>query len=62
VENINSNDLNTIRSYPKPPDNVFLAMKPIYYMITKTVPAKGKEVAWADIRSFMMKDFIRQVQ
>jgi hypothetical protein len=35
VESINNNDLNTIKSYPKPPLNVELALKPIYYMIKK---------------------------
>lgn len=45
VENINNNDLNTIKSYPKPPENVLLALKPIYYMLKKDVQflPKGKD-------------------
>jgi hypothetical protein len=46
VENINSNDLNTVKSYNKPPENVFLALKPIYYMLTKSLMKQGKEVTW----------------
>lgn len=31
-------------------------------MITKTVGKKNEEVAWADIKKFMQKDFIKEVQ
>lgn len=62
VENISSNDLNTVRSYKQPPENVFLALKPIYYMLSKSLMQKGKEVTWGEIKTFMMKDFIKQVQ
>jgi dynein heavy chain 1, cytosolic len=41
---------------------VFFAMKPIYYMLTKTTQGKGKEVTWAEIQKFMQTDFIKQVQ
>lgn len=62
VENINSKDLAIIRGFASPPDMVFFALKPIYYMITKTTMQKGKEVTWADIKKFMQSDFIKQVQ
>ncbi len=35
IENINSNDLNRIKSYTKPA-NAELALKPIYYMMNTT--------------------------
>jgi dynein heavy chain 1 len=66
VENINSNDLNTIKSYAKPPANVELALKPIYYMVNKTakfLPAvTRKELAWGDIKSMMGANFTKQIQ
>lgn len=66
VENINSNDLNTIKSYGRPPPNVELALKPIYYMINKEpkfLPNKQtKEVTWNEIKLLMGKDFTKQVQ
>ena len=66
VENINSNDLNTIKSYGRPPPNVELALKPIYYMINKEpkfLPNKQiKEVTWNEIKVLMGRDFTRQVQ
>ena len=36
-------------------------MKPVYHMVSKTVPAKGKQVEWATIRGFMQNNFIKQV-
>ena len=50
VENISSGDLNTIKSFPKPPEKVELALKPIYYMVKKTpefLPKAGKDLTWA---------------
>lgn len=44
VENINKKDLDQIRGYANPPEKVVLAMKPVYHMVSKTVPAKGKQV------------------
>lgn len=41
---------------------VEFALKPIYYMLTKTVGKKGNEVVWGDIKKFMQTDFIKQVQ
>ena len=42
---------------------VFLALKPIYYMITKTVPkSNANVVTWPEILRFMQTDFIKQVQ
>ena len=61
VENINKKDLDVIRGYAKPPEKVEFALKPIYYMITKVMPAKGKTVAWPEIKQFMQKDFIKQI-
>ena len=47
VENISSKELAVIKGYANPPEMVFFALKPIYYMITKTVIGKGqKEVTW----------------
>ena len=61
VENINKRDLDQIKGYVKPPEKVEFALKPIYYMISKTLPAKGKSLQWADIKGFMQKDFIKQI-
>lgn len=36
-------------------------MKPVYHMISKTIPGKGKSVEWATIRAFMQNNFIKQV-
>ena len=41
---------------------VFFALKPIYYMISKTVRGKNPEVTWQDIKKFMQGDFVKQVQ
>lgn len=63
VENISNSQLSVIRGYAAPPDMVFFALKPIYYMITKTTIPKGKpEVTWPEIKKFMLGDFIKQVQ
>lgn len=44
VENISKKDLDTIRTYNKPPENVEIALRPIFYMINNEVPIKGKQV------------------
>lgn len=44
VESINKKDLDTIKSYSKPPENVEIGMRPIYYMLTNETPVKGKQV------------------
>jgi len=62
VENISGKDLAVVRGYAKPPEAVEFALKPIYYMITKTVGKKNEEVTWGAIKGFMQKDFIKQVQ
>lgn len=65
VENINSGDLNTIKSFSRPPEKVELALKPIYYMINKDpkfLPKAGKDVTWAEIKSIMTANFTKQVQ
>ena len=62
VENINSKDLAIIKGFANPPELVFFALKPIYYMITKTTSKKTEEVTWAEIKKFMQKDFIKEVQ
>lgn len=36
-------------------------MKPVYHMVSKTVPQKNKPVEWATIRGFMQNNFIKQV-
>lgn len=36
-------------------------MKPVYHMISKTLPPKGKTVEWSEIRAFMQNNFIKQV-
>lgn len=61
VENINKRDLDQIRGFANPPDKVVLAMKPVYHMVSKTIPAKGKQVDWPTIRGFMQNNFIKQV-
>jgi dynein heavy chain 1, cytosolic len=50
-----------IKGYAAPPENVFFAMKPIYYMVSKTTKGKS-EVTWPEIKKFMQGDFIKQVQ
>ena len=63
VENISGKELAVIKGYASPPEMVFFALKPIYYMITKTVIGKGqKEVTWPEIKKFMSGDFVKQVQ
>lgn len=63
MENISAKDLGVIKGYTNPPEMVFFALKPIYYMITKTTIPKGKpEVTWPEIKKFMQGDFIKQVQ
>jgi dynein heavy chain 1, cytosolic len=62
VENISNKDLAVIKGFSAPPEMVFFALKPIYYMLTKTTMQKGKEVTWPEIKKFMQSDFIRQVQ
>jgi hypothetical protein len=42
VENISRRDLDVIKNYTSPPDKVVLAMRPVYHMITKTAPQRGK--------------------
>ena len=42
VEGIKKGDLDTIKGYIKPPEKVVLAMKPVYYMVSKITPTKGK--------------------
>lgn len=44
MENINKKDLDQIRGFAKPPEKVVLAMKPVYHMISKSIPGKGKSV------------------
>lgn len=61
MENINKKDLDQIRGFANPPDKVILAMKPVYHMVSKTVPQKNKPVEWATIRGFMQNNFIKQV-
>ena len=61
VENINKKDLDVIRGYAKPPEKVEFALKPIYYMITKVMPKKDKQLTWPEIKQFMQKDFIKQI-
>lgn len=61
VENINKRDLDVVKGYAKPPEKVEFALKPIYCMLTKSMPAKGKPLEWATIKAFMQKDFIKQV-
>lgn len=53
--------MDQIRGFANPPAKVVLAMKPVYFMITKTLPAKGKSVEWSAIRALMQNNFIRQV-
>jgi len=48
-----------IRALAKPHANIVLAMKPVYYMCTKSMRGDAE---WRDIRAFMMNNFIRQVQ
>ena len=64
VENIAKQDLDFIKNLAQPPEKVSFAMKPIFYMIQKSLKTKekGKEVTWPEIRVLMQKDFIRQVQ
>jgi len=62
VENINSKDLAMIRSYANPPELVFFALKPIFYMIAKSVGKKNEDVSWPEIKKFMQRDFIKEVQ
>lgn len=61
VENINKKELDVIRGFARPPEKVELTLKPIYYMIKKVLPEKGKSVDWSDIRTFMQRDFIKNV-
>ena len=61
MENINKKDLDVIRGFVKPPEKVEFALKPIYYMITKVMPKKDKQLTWAEIKQFMQKDFIKQI-
>ncbi len=61
MENINRKDFDQIKSFAAPPEKVVLAMKPIYHMISKTIPAKGKPVEWAAIRAFMQNISIKQI-
>ena len=60
VESINRADLETIRAYARPPDKVELALKPVYYMITKEYNAK-EQVKWPAIKALMAKDFISNI-
>ena len=64
VENIEKKDLEFIKNLAAPPEKIAFAMKPIFYMIQKSLKTKekGKEVTWPEIRSLMQKDFIKQVQ
>jgi hypothetical protein len=36
-------------------------MRPVYHMLTKTVPQKNKPIEWPTIKGYMQKDFIKQV-
>lgn len=53
--------MDTIRNYNNPPAKVVTAMRPIYHMLTKQVPQKGKPVDWVPIKAQMQKDFIKQI-
>ena len=46
VENINNKELSIIKGYSTPPEMVYFAMKPIYYMITKSTIKNKQEVTW----------------
>ncbi len=59
VANISKADLDFIRALAKPHANIVLAMKPVYYMCSKSF--KG-DVEWKDIKQFMMDNFIKKVQ
>ncbi len=61
MENINKKDLDQIRGFANPPEKVVLAMKPVYHMISKSIPGKDKKVEWATIRTFMQNNFIKQI-
>ena len=62
VENISAKELTVIRGYANPPEMVFFALKPIYYMITNTTKGNKPEVTWPDIKKFMAGDFVKKVQ
>ena len=64
VENIEKKDIDFIKNLGNPPQKVEFAMKPIFYMIQKSLKTKekGKEVTWAEIRSLMQKDIKKQVE
>lgn len=42
VENISNKELSVIKGFTAPPEMVFFALKPIYYMLSKTTAQKGK--------------------
>jgi hypothetical protein len=64
VDKISNNDLNTIKTFNRPPALVEFALKPIYYMINKEsrfLPRQGRDVTWDEIKKFMSNNFIKQI-
>ena len=58
MANTSKADTDFIKALNAPHANIVLAMKPVYFMCTKTYKP---DLEWKDIKQFMMKDFMKQV-